>query len=133
MRILALILTTALLLGCGSDGGSSDTTNTPGTTEGTGQLRLLLSDSPVDDADEVNLRVARVEVRRVTDTGSEWVVLWRGDREFDPFRAGVRDPADLDAGHPQVHLVGVVHGTVREQQSKLAGALDGAGVVGGVG
>ncbi len=82
MRILALILTTAMLLGCGSD-GSSDTTNDPGAIEGTGQLRLLLSDSPVDDADEVNLRVARVEVRRVTDTGSEWVVLWRGDREFD--------------------------------------------------
>ena len=89
MRTLALflVLIPALLIGCGSDGttvtGATDD-NPPGSTlEGTGQLQLLLSDSPVDDADEVNLRVARVEVRRVTDSGSEWVVLWRGDREFD--------------------------------------------------
>jgi hypothetical protein len=77
MRTLALILMTALLVGCG---GGSDLA---GDAAGTGQLRLLLSDSPVDGADHVYLKVARVEVRRVTDSGSEWVVLWRGDREFD--------------------------------------------------
>jgi hypothetical protein len=77
MRTLTLIMTTALLLGCG---GGSDLASAPG---GTGQLRLLLSDSPIDSADHVYLKVAQVEVRRVTDSGSEWVVLWRGDREFD--------------------------------------------------
>ncbi len=94
MRIWVLPLITALtalLIGCGgggvaapadiTGGGSS---NLPGTApNGTGQLRLLLSDSPVDGAEHVYLTVARVEVRRVTDSGSEWVVLWRGRREFD--------------------------------------------------
>jgi len=82
MRTWALLLITALF-GCGSgseSGGSPDLASSP---EGTGQLRLLLSDSPVDSADHVYLSVARVEVRRVTDRGSEWVVLWRGEREFD--------------------------------------------------
>lgn len=85
MRIWALPLITALLIGCGGvaapAGGSGDL---PGTApNGTGQLRLLLSDSPVDGAQHVYLTVARVEVRRVTDSGSEWVALWRGRREFD--------------------------------------------------
>ena len=111
MRIPALILATAFLIGCGSDGGSSDTTNPPGTIEGTGQLRLLLSDSPVDGADEVNLRVARVEVHKLTDDGDEWFVLWRGDREFDLLslqneRTAVLADSLLPAGtYDQIRLI----------------------------
>ncbi|MHC4579785.1 MAG: DUF4382 domain-containing protein [Planctomycetota bacterium] len=79
MRTPALLLIPALLLGCGG-GGVTAPADAP---EGTGQLRLLLSDSPVDSADHVYLSVARVEVRRVTERASEWVDLWRGEREFD--------------------------------------------------
>lgn len=82
MRTWALFLITALLIGCG--GGSAATGDLPGSApNGTGQLRLLLSDSPVDGAEHVYLVVARVEVHRVTDDGGEWVALWRGRREFD--------------------------------------------------
>jgi hypothetical protein len=87
MRVWALLLIPILSIACGSGGasgsaagGGSELESTP---DGTGQLRLLLSDSPVDNADHVYLGVARVEVRRVTEGGSEWVVLWRGEREFD--------------------------------------------------
>jgi hypothetical protein len=84
MRNWALPLLTALLIGCGGGGVAASGGDVSGhTPNGTGQLRLLLSDSPVDGADHVYLDVVRVEVRRLTDSGSEWVVLWRGDRQFD--------------------------------------------------
>jgi hypothetical protein len=61
--------------GCGADsGGAADTT---------GQLRLLLSDSPVDGADSVWVKFIRVEARREVNGEDKWEVVSRGDREFD--------------------------------------------------
>ena len=110
MRILICLAVALSLVACGGSGG----TGTPGAetpTEGTGQLRLLLSDSPVDSADKLWVKFIRVEARRITDSGSEWVVLSRGEREFDLLTLLISNAGDvvsrdsiLDALWPGVHV-----------------------------
>ena len=71
---MARVLLFAVALGLVACGGGSGTESA-----GTGQLRVLLSDSPVDGADELWVKFVRVEARR----GDTWEVISRGEREFD--------------------------------------------------
>jgi hypothetical protein len=76
--IFALIVPLSLA-GCGAGGGSEAT----GIAQGSGQLQLLISDSPVDGADAVWVKFIRVEALRMVDGVEQWEVVSRGEREFD--------------------------------------------------
>jgi len=59
------LLFASLLSACGGGGGLSSETVTgsgPGTGTGTGSIGITLGDSPVDDFDEINITVSRVEL-----------------------------------------------------------------------
>ncbi|MHC4955173.1 MAG: DUF4382 domain-containing protein [Planctomycetota bacterium] len=75
-RFLTLLLTFALAA-CGSGGGGSDAIQT------TGQLKLLISDSPIDGADKLWVKFVRIEALREVAGEEQWEVVGRGEREFD--------------------------------------------------
>jgi len=80
MRRLPTFILTLLLAACGGGGSGGDDA---AALTGTGQLQLLISDSPVDGADEVWVKFIRVEALREVNGVEQWEVVSRGEREFD--------------------------------------------------
>ena len=79
MRRIPTFILTLLLAACGGGGSGGDAAE----LTGTGQLQLLISDSPVDGADEVWVKFIRVEALREVNGVEQWEVVSRGEREFD--------------------------------------------------
>jgi len=80
MRHLAKILPVlalGLAVGCGGSGGTSPATS------GTGTLRVTMSDSAVDHADEVWIAIDHLEIAKIVDGETSWSLLETVDDEYD--------------------------------------------------
>ena len=80
MRTLLFTLFAGFLASCGSGGGSEIADGSGGSS---GTLRVLLTDSPVDDADSVFVTIDRVQVVRIVDGEDVIDTIIDQPQEFD--------------------------------------------------